>query len=483
MADLPERIAALVGEDVLRITDASSRWPAFGELVVEGVATPVALYAGLVGLSQRNRDDVERRFQNPGSDRPILEIPGRDLLLLGLWEGDPYVDVDQPLLVSADPMHRVGQRTRFSVFISLGMLLTALETGWGEDATSIGETMRAFLPPLLPLSHAADRDGVSPDVSGMQAAIEGSGLMTAEEPEIPEAAERTRQVGSRLVRDSRFSRRVVDAYEGLCAMCGLDVGLVQGAHIYPVSALGSHDEPWNGLALCGNHHLAFDRHLVGVCPEDFGIVFHDEILDQVTGSPAVAALVDVTFEQLARPTQRPARPRAEMFAQRYEFYVDRYDWLVEREPAVKPTDPDWPQPTSPAASAVMRGNRWRDTSPEVAVRSILQSRGRRFRKRHTIRLGDRRWTQPDAVFTRARVVLFVDGCFWHRCPEHGTEPGANTAYWGPKLDRNVARDRDTDARLTSMGWMVIRAWEHEDPFDIADRVEAALDTRLAEAAS
>jgi len=145
---------------------------------------------------------------------------------------------------------------------------------------------------------------------------------------------------------------------------------------------------------------------------------------------------------------------------------------------MKPSDPDWPQPSSAAVSSVMRGNRWRDTSPEVAVRSILQSRGRRFRKRHTIRLGDRRWTQPDAVFTRARVVLFIDGCFWHRCPEHGTEPGANTAYWGPKLDRNVARDRDTDARLTTMGWMVVRAWEHEDPVEIADRLEAVLDTRL-----
>ncbi len=150
---------------------------------------------------------------------------------------------------------------------------------------------------------------------------------------------------------------------------------------------------------------------------------------------------------------------------------------------MKPSDPDWPQPSSPGASSVMRGNRWRDTAPEVAVRSILQSRGRRFRKRHTIRLGDGRWTQPDAVFTRARVVLFVDGCFWHRCPEHGTEPGANTAYWGPKLDRNVARDRDTDARLRSRGWMVVRAWEHEDPFEIADRVEAALGTGLTEAAS
>ena len=146
---------------------------------------------------------------------------------------------------------------------------------------------------------------------------------------------------------------------------------------------------------------------------------------------------------------------------------------------MKPTDPEWPQPTSAAASSIMRGNRWRDTSPETAVRSILHRRGHRFLKRHTITLAGRRWTQPDAVFTRARVALFVDGCFWHRCPEHGTRPTANAAYWGPKLDRNVARDRDTDAQLAGLGWLVIRTWEHEDPLEIADRVDAAVSARLA----
>src|SRR4051794_1911201 len=121
---------------------------------------------------------------------------------------------------------------------------------------------------------------------------------------------------------------------------------------------------------------------------------------------------------------------------------------------MKPTDPGWPQPSSPAASSVMRGNRWRDTSPEEAGPSIPHRRGYRCWKCHTIRLAGRRWTRPDAVFTRARVALFVDGCFWHRCPQHGTRPKANGGYWGPKLDRNVARDRDTDAQLAVLGWLV-----------------------------
>jgi DNA mismatch endonuclease (patch repair protein) len=145
---------------------------------------------------------------------------------------------------------------------------------------------------------------------------------------------------------------------------------------------------------------------------------------------------------------------------------------------LRPGDAEWPLPTSEAISAVMRANRWRDTSPEVAVRSALHRRGLRFRKRHTIPLDGRRWTQPDAVFTRARVALFVDGCFWHSCPVHGTAPAANSSYWARKLTRNVARDRDTTSQLEARGWKVVRAWEHEDPEAVAERVQSVVRQRL-----
>jgi hypothetical protein len=327
-ADAAERIAALVGDDVLHLTDAGSGWPALGELVVDGVATPVALYVAPVGLSQRGRDDFERRFQNPGADRPIVDVPGRDLLLLGLWETDDLIAIERSLLVSADPFRRLGHTTRFSVFVSMTMLRAALDKGWSEGRNSVGEPMRCFVPSLLPLGYAADRDNAAPAMFAMQAAIEGSGLLTAGEPEVPAASERARRAGSTLVRDARFSRRIVEAYDGLCAMCGLDVGLVQGAHIYPVSAPGSSDQPWNGLALCANHHLAFDRYVVGVHPTTSEIRFHGTILDQVTGSPAVKALVDGTFGRLTAPVDRSARPKSEMFEKRYEFFADRYEWLA-----------------------------------------------------------------------------------------------------------------------------------------------------------
>jgi hypothetical protein len=327
-ADLVERIAELVGEDVLRISSLQTGWPALGDLVADGVAAPVAIFAGHVGLSHRNRDDIERRFQNPGTDRPIVGIPGRDPLLLGLWEADDLEPVVRPLLVSADPLLRMGRRTRYSVFVSMGMLRSALETGWSEGHSSDGEVIRVFVPPLVPLSYRIDKEHAVPPAPAVQAAIEGAGLLAADDHDLPAASQRARRAGSTLVRDARFSRRVVEAYDGLCAMCGLDVGLVEGAHIYPVSAPASHDEPWNGLALCANHHLAFDKHLVGVDLKSTEILLHADILDQVPESPAVEAFVGGTYERLAAPRDPAARPRAEMFRMRYDFYVDCYDWLT-----------------------------------------------------------------------------------------------------------------------------------------------------------
>jgi DNA mismatch endonuclease (patch repair protein) len=79
------------------------------------------------------------------------------------------------------------------------------------------------------------------------------------------------------------------------------------------------------------------------------------------------------------------------------------------------------------------------------------------------------------AFTRARVAVFVDGCFWHRCPDHGTSPATNSSYWQAKLDRNVARDRANDAALVAAGWRVVRVWEHEPPEGAAERIVAVVE--------
>jgi DNA mismatch endonuclease, patch repair protein len=133
----------------------------------------------------------------------------------------------------------------------------------------------------------------------------------------------------------------------------------------------------------------------------------------------------------------------------------------------------YPEPTNVAATSVMRGNRKRDTRPEVRVRSQLHKAGYRFRKNLLIAMGEGR-VRPDIVFTRYRLAVFIDGCFWHRCPDHGTSPRSNSWYWGPKLDRNVERDRMVDGLLQNSGWMILRVWEHEPPELAATRIVRAL---------
>jgi DNA mismatch endonuclease (patch repair protein) len=82
--------------------------------------------------------------------------------------------------------------------------------------------------------------------------------------------------------------------------------------------------------------------------------------------------------------------------------------------------------------------------------------------------------RADIVFPSARLAVFVDGCFWHRCPIHGVSPSMNSVYWQAKLDRNVERDRRNDAALQAAGWAVMRVWEHEDPAQAAANIAAAL---------
>jgi DNA mismatch endonuclease (patch repair protein) len=134
---------------------------------------------------------------------------------------------------------------------------------------------------------------------------------------------------------------------------------------------------------------------------------------------------------------------------------------------------DYPHPTSPGRSANMRANRRSDTKPEMALRRALHGQGLRYRKDYRLDLDGGR-VRPDIAFTARRVAVFVDGCFWHVCPEHGTQPANNTWYWGPKLTRNVERDRAADAALAAAGWQVVRIWEHV-PLDAAvSAVVAAL---------
>ena len=120
----------------------------------------------------------------------------------------------------------------------------------------------------------------------------------------------------------------------------------------------------------------------------------------------------------------------------------------------------------------MKRVRRRDTACEARLRSALHRRGLRYRLNQSVAVDSR--ARPDIIFSRAKIAVYVDGCFWHRCPIHGSIPRTNRTWWIEKLDANVERDRRHDSELRDSGWLVIRVWEHEDPESAADRIETAL---------
>jgi DNA mismatch endonuclease (patch repair protein) len=128
--------------------------------------------------------------------------------------------------------------------------------------------------------------------------------------------------------------------------------------------------------------------------------------------------------------------------------------------------------SSPAVRAVMRGNRKRDTKPELVLRRQLHALGYRYLV--AARPLGGRFPVVDVLFPKRKVAVFVDGCFWHGCSQHYVAPTRNAQYWVPKIARNQARDADSNRLLASAGWTVIRLWEHEPPQTAIQRVIEAL---------
>lgn len=136
---------------------------------------------------------------------------------------------------------------------------------------------------------------------------------------------------------------------------------------------------------------------------------------------------------------------------------------------------EYPNPASPEVTKRMREVRRRDTGPERLLRSELHRRGLRYRVEVPLKFLPRH--RVDVVFSAARVAVFIDGCFWHACPQHGSLPKSNSAWWQGKFERVRQRDAETDERLRSHGWAVVRVWEHEAVQEAADRIEQLLTVR------
>lgn len=168
----------------------------------------------------------------------------------------------------------------------------------------------------------------------------------------------------------------------------------------------------------------------------------------------VTAVVDLLRggEQSSRP--RPASPAGKVV----------YRWCVKN-----------PTPSSPEVSRRMRDVKTRDTGIEVALRSLLHRRGLRFRVDSAVAGVTK--GRPDILFPTEKVAVFVDGCFWHGCSQHGSMPNVNRVWWEEKIAATQRRDRRHDAELQEAGWYVIRVWEHEDLVEAGRVIERAVLTR------
>ncbi len=124
--------------------------------------------------------------------------------------------------------------------------------------------------------------------------------------------------------------------------------------------------------------------------------------------------------------------------------------------------------TSPSRSRLMSRVRRTNTAPEIALRKALFRLGLRFRLSTVHSLPG----SPDILFPKARVAVFVDGCFWHGCPTHGTFPKSNSDFWKNKITRNKERDRSVNAKLRSLGWRPVRVWEHDLKKDVGQCARA-----------
>ena len=132
--------------------------------------------------------------------------------------------------------------------------------------------------------------------------------------------------------------------------------------------------------------------------------------------------------------------------------------------------PPVPKASSPATRRRMQLTPRRDTRPEMRVRSLLHRAGLRFRVHSKIISSIRLWA--DICFPRQRVAVFIDGCFWHGCPVHCRPSKSNVNYWRYKIERNRARDVESTALLQSLGWNVLRYWEHERPEAVAATIQS-----------
>ena len=295
--------------------DVATGWPSRVLARTDAGSERIALHVSQV--SPHSREEWEWRFQNPASSTPV-SAPGASLpLLVGLDAID-----GRPVLIVVDGRSRIGRAARFSILFNKRISREAAASGWSEQISTTGERIFAMWPKLFPLVVEIIRAGVEIEAPTIATAASAAGLL---EEDSDQASERARRTVSTLVRDAKFSGLVKEAYKYRCAMCQVGLGLVAGAHILPVSAPGAPDKVWNGVALCHNHHAAFDAHRIWIA-SDNAISLSPEIVENGRGNIESARFLEQTRASLWVPTVAAKRPRRDMLEQRYQYYRGQYDW-------------------------------------------------------------------------------------------------------------------------------------------------------------
>lgn len=181
-----------------------------------------------------------------------------------------------------------------------------------------------------------------------------------------------------------------------------------------------------------------------------------------------------TEERYVGEVQKDTRP--ENLTEAWRIAQER-GLLTAAVPAPWPSaDRETSWASSPAVRAVMRANKGKNTKPELRLRSAVHALGLRYRVGARPLPSIRR--TADLVFFGAKLAVFLDGCFWHGCPEHHRPAKRNSEFWSAKIEVNRARDRETDRKLAEAGWAVLRVWEHEDPEEAAQRIAVLVRARV-----
>ena len=313
--DLTNDLVTAVGQGLVRVVDLRDGWPSL--LTVQVAKEEILVSAHISVVSSMSRAPEEIRFQNPGQDSPIKSVEGSLPLLIGIDRNQNGL-----VIVGADAERRLGSTTRFSVLFRRALVREAAVRGWASYVSTAGETIYAFLPFLFPLYVELRRDSFSLKVEEVTRLIGASGDL-----DDPAAQLRARIATSRLIRDERFRKRVVSAYNARCAMCGLDLDLVVAAHILPVQAPGSMDIVPNGIALCENHHRLFDSHRVSISPSSFHVHLHPSLAKLAKEDDVSRQFVEAVNPTLWTPNDASLQPDPKMFVRRYNYYGQAYSWM------------------------------------------------------------------------------------------------------------------------------------------------------------